>query len=74
MGKRELVELTVHVHMFTYHSDGVARRAVLVSDTGDRKDAVWLPCSQVEVDDDAVAGAVTTVVLPAWLAEERGLV
>lgn len=39
-------------------------RAVLVND-GDIE--VWLPLSQVEVTD-------ASVLLPEWLAEERGLI
>lgn len=49
------------------------RRAesVLVDD-GDTE--VWLPLSKIEIDDDATDGDHTTISVPEWLAEERGLV
>ena len=42
-------------------------KAVLASDTGDKKDAVWLPRSQIEIDGD-------TITMPEWLAQEKGLI
>jgi hypothetical protein len=40
---------------------------------GDTK--AWLPLSQVEVDpEDASAGHAVQVVLPEWLAKEKGLI
>lgn len=53
--------------------------AVLVSDTGEECNAVWLPLSQVEVARRETAelvmgGAPVTVTAPEWLAAERGLI
>ena len=74
MPARELIDLTVHVHHFTYHADGKSRRAVLVSDDADSESAVWLPCSQIEIDEDAAMNAATVIVCPVWLAKDKGLV
>ena len=41
--------------------------------TGDKSKAVWLPLSQVEVDDTGIGG-IETVTLPMWLAQEKGLI
>lgn len=62
--RSDVIDLELHLH---HETD----RAVLVSDTGDKADAVWLPKSQVEI---AEWGAHHMVTLPEWLAEERGLV
>lgn len=63
--KSNIIDIDVHVHVKTIN-------AVLVSETGDRDAAEWLPLSQVEVDMTAPASA--TLTLPEWLAIERGLV
>ena len=42
-------------------------RAYLASPTGDPRDQVWLPKSQVEFDGNV------TFVIPEWLAIEKGL-
>lgn len=44
--------------------------AVLFSTTGENEDAVWLPKSQIEFD----GLGKTTIVIPEWLATEKGLV
>lgn len=62
--KSDIIDVTVHLH---HQTD----KAVLVSDTGDKDDAVWLPLSQIEIAPD---GAVHVVTLPEWLAKEKGLV
>lgn len=41
--KSDLVDLTLCLHHRT-------ERAILVSDTGERDDAVWLPLAHVEVE------------------------
>lgn len=62
--KSDLVDVEVFKHAET-------GKAILVSDTGDKKDAVWLPKSQVEIEDD---GKTVTVTLPEWLAQDKGLI
>lgn len=52
----------------------VLDRALLASDTGSNKDAVWLPLSQIEVDGTPVEGTYAEISMPQWLAEEKGLV
>jgi hypothetical protein len=50
-------------------------KAILVTDTGDPSDAVWLPKSQIEVqEEDPERGDTITVTLPEWLAEDKGLI
>lgn len=46
----------------------LTEKAVLIKDAEDA-DAVWLPLSQVEVDE-----ADNVVTLPEWLALEKGLI
>jgi hypothetical protein len=41
--------------------------------TGDKSEAAWLPLSQIEIHETGIGGIVT-VVLPEWLAIEKGLV
>lgn len=41
--------------------------------TGNKEEAVWLPLSQIEVDETGIGGIVT-VTLPEWLAEDKGLI
>lgn len=64
MTRSDITDITVHLHVET-------DKAVFVSDTGDKADAVWLPKSQIEIEPD---GATHTVSLPEWLAIEKGLV
>jgi hypothetical protein len=47
-------------------------KAVLVH-TGDKGGAVWLPLSQIEIQNSGFAG-VETITLPEWLALEKGLI
>lgn len=63
--RTKLVDLTLHLHHET-HS------ALLVSDDGDRDQAVWLPKSQVEVNE--TRGAIIEITCPEWLATKEGLV
>lgn len=62
--RSNIIDVTVHLH----HETGAA---VLVSDTADPKDAVWLPKSQIEIEAD---GGEHVVTLPEWLAQEKGLI
>lgn len=63
--KSDLIDLDVQIHAET-------ERAVLVSDTGDRDDAVWLPLSQIEVNTRR--GSVLEITCPMWLAKDKGLI
>lgn len=63
--KSDVIDLELVCHHTT-------ERAILVSTTGDKTEAEWLPLSQVEV---LMTGSRTcTVTLPEWLAIEKGLV
>lgn len=64
--KSDLVEVTVLMVTET-------QKAVLVSDTGESKDAVWVPKSQIEIEETDREGAVV-ITLPEWLAIEKGFV
>jgi hypothetical protein len=62
--KSDLIDVTMQLH---HRTD----RAILVSDDGDKDNAVWLPLSQVEVlpkNDGMVE-----VTMPEWLAVEKGI-
>ena len=48
-------------------------KAILVSETGEKENAVWLPKSQVEIENDGHANFVT-VTLPQWLAKDKGFI
>lgn len=65
MSKSGLIDLEVQVHAIT-------ERAIRVSDDGEDKNAVWLPLSQIEVENPAKK--ITTITVPEWLAEQRGLI
>lgn len=59
-GRSDLIEVAVQLHHET-------AKAWLVSDDGDRDNAVWIPKSQAELAD----GVLT---LPDWLAKDKGLI
>jgi hypothetical protein len=67
--RSDLVDLL----LFEHHRTAAA---VLVSDTGEQKDAVWLPLSQIEIKPapSHSGGSEVIVTVPEWLATERGLV
>lgn len=52
---------------------GETERAILAGETADRKDAVWLPKSLIEVANDGHKNFVT-VTMPEWLAMKNGLI
>lgn len=60
--KSNVVDVEVKLHHQT-------ERAILVSDDGDKANAVWLPLSQIEWDE--ADGIVT---MPEWLATEKGFI
>lgn len=55
--KADLIDIAVQLHHET-------PKAWLVSDSGDKKDAKWIPKSQAELAD----GVLT---IPEWLAKEK---
>jgi hypothetical protein len=61
-----VIDITVHTHAQT-------DKAILVSDDGDKRHAVWLPLSQITIHDTQVH-AVCDIVLPEWLAKDKGLI
>lgn len=63
--KSDLSDVDVYVHHRT-------PAAVLVSDDGERDNAVWLPLSQIEIDDTPHGEA--TVTAPEWLLRDKGLI
>lgn len=65
--KSNVTDVEVRLHHET-------EKAVLVSDTGIKADAVWLPKSQIEICPSVVIEGEYTVTLPDWLAEDKGLV
>lgn len=68
-GKSDLVDLTMRLH---HETD----KAVLVSDDGEEKNAIWLPKSQIEIAPVPGTGGAghVLVTLPEWLATSKGLV
>jgi hypothetical protein len=52
---------------------GETAAAYLVTDDEDGKD-VWLPKSQVEIEEGAELQSVSSFLIPEWLAIEKGLV
>jgi len=56
------------IEMQLHHETG---KAVLVSDDGDRDNAVWLPKASIEIEPKSKG--VIVVTLPEWLAVEKGL-
>ena len=67
MSKSELVDLMVQKHVQT-------AKAILVSETGEEKDAVWLPLSQIEVEPAKGKPGVVVVTMPEWLAMDKKLI
>lgn len=64
MSKSDLIDVAVQLH----HE---SQKAWLVSDDGDRDNAIWIPKSQAELEPKGKAHILT---LPEWLATEKGLV
>lgn len=63
-----MTELTLHLHAET-------DKAILVSADGERRTAVWLPLSLIEVTrEEWRPGAVIEVECPEWLATREGLI
>ena len=62
----KLVDLTLFEHART-------TKAILVSETGDKTTAVWLPLSQIEIHKTDKHG-IHDIVCPEWLALDKGLI
>lgn len=65
MSKSDLVDVTMQLHLET-------ERSALVSDTGDRGKAIWIPLSQCEIEKRK--GGLVVVTMPEWMALEKGLI
>jgi hypothetical protein len=69
MARREAEKIEVSV-IFKHNTDN----AILVSD-GDND--IWLPLSQIECDEDLSAfepGDDIELLMPEWLAKEKGII
>ncbi len=62
--KSDLIDVEMIVHVTT-------KAAVLASDDGEKDNAVWLPLSQIEIEQN---GKTATITMPTWLATEKGLI
>jgi hypothetical protein len=49
-------------------------KAILFSETDEKKKGVWLPKSQIEIYRDKHEAYFVTVTLPEWLAKDKGLI
>lgn len=68
-GNSDLTDIMLHQHAET-------KLAILVSDDGVEKNAVWLPKSQIEIAPNPATGgskAIVLVTAPQWLLESKGL-
>lgn len=66
MSRSDLIDLAVMKH---HETD----KAWLVSDDGDRDNAIWIAKSQAQLEPD-YAGKSYVLTIPEWLATEKGLV
>ena len=64
--KSDLIDVAVCRHAET-------DKAILVSDDDDKDNAVWLPKSQIEIENDGHKNFIT-VTMPSWLAKDKGLI
>ncbi len=64
--RSDLIDITVMLHHET-------EKAWLVSDTGERKDAVWIAKSQAELEPSG-GSSMHTLTLPEHIATEKGLI
>lgn len=63
--RSNLIEISVEVEART-------PKAVLVHE-GDKSKAVWLPLSQIEIEESANRG-IFVVTMEEWLAHDKGLI
>jgi hypothetical protein len=66
VSKSDLVDIAMLRHAET-------DKAILVSETGERETAVWLPKSQIEIASDGHKNFVT-ITMPEQLAMDKGLI
>ena len=64
-GNSDLFDVTVQLHAST-------DKAIKVSNTGIATDAVWLPKSQVEIEDKGKGVLIVTA--PTWLLRDKELI
>lgn len=62
-----IIDLEVHFHWYT-------PEAIKVSTDGEDNNAVWLPKSIVEYDEETEVGTVIKISLPERTAIDKGLV
>lgn len=62
----EIIDLSMQLH---HETDA----ALLLSDDGERDNAVWIPKSWVE-DVDRTRDPIIEISLPEWLALKKGLI
>lgn len=65
MSKSDIIDIKMQKHAET-------SKAILASDDGDKEKAVWLPKSQIEIEEDKDGYIIVS--LPEWLAMEKKLV
>lgn len=63
-GESDLYDVTVQLHHET-------SKAILVSDSGDKEKAKWLPKSQIEITEKK-DGGILVVTAPTWLLKDKG--
>ena len=66
MSRSDLVDIEVHLRKET-------TKAWLVV-YEDEENPVWLPKSEIEVQQDTPRPGVATVTMSEWLAQEKGLI
>jgi hypothetical protein len=59
MTNSDLIDIQMYRHAQT-------EKAILVSDDGEEESAVWLPLSQVEIEEKG--GNELVITMPEWLA------
>lgn len=64
-GRSDIIDVTVELH---HQTD----KAVLVSDTGNREEAVWLPKSSIEIERQPNGTYIVSA--PEWLLHDKGLI
>ena len=58
-----------------YWQESPSGKALLLSETDNRDDAVWFPKAELEIDQTRFGpGDYIDVTMPQWLAEEKELV
>lgn len=66
MRDNEQVWMTLHEHYRT-------TKAILVSHDNEEDNAVWLPFSQIDVEEE-LAESIIVIRMPEWLVRDKGLI